>query len=514
MPELTQANRPIRAVTALGTDALLLIAFSGREAISELFSYSLELIAPRNKPADFSKVLGRPAEVEFDLPGGGKRHFHGLVNRFGQGRRDDDFIYYRAEVVPQFWLWTKRIQSRIFQHESVPEILKKVLAGLPVDYKIQGSFHKRDYCVQYRESDFAFASRLMQEEGIYYYFTHEKGAHKLVLANTPQGHADVPFLKKLIYDETVGGNRPEQRVREWEKVQEIRSGKVTLWDHTCELPHKHLDAEKIIADGVPVGKVDHKLALAGLSDRLEIYNFPGRYAQRFDGIDPGGGDRPADLEKIFEDNQRTAAIRLQEEAAQGLRIDGNGNCGQMTAGHKFALERHYDADGEYILTSVDHEVRLTSNFRSADRDNFEYSNRFTCIPAALPFRPPQNTPRPVVDGTQTAVVVGPKGEEIFTDKYGRVKVQFHWDRQGKYDENSSCWVRVATVWAGQNWGGIYIPRIGQEVVVDFLEGDPDQPIIVGSVYNADQMPPWDLPSNKTMSGMQTRSSLGAGPRSE
>ncbi|MCE9531303.1 MAG: type VI secretion system tip protein VgrG [Planctomycetes bacterium] len=506
MPEFTQDNRPLRINTDLGPDAVLLTHASGTEEISKLFQFSLGLVAPVDKPVDFSKILGQPACVELDQ-GEGTRFFHGFISRFSQGIRDDHFIHYRAELVPQFWFLTKREQSRIFQHLSVPEILKLVLEGLKVDNEIQGSFDKRDYCVQYRESDFAFASRLMEEEGIFWFFKHAKGEHRLVLANTPQSHTDLPTNKKLIYETLSGGNREEGRVQSWEKVQEIRSGKVTLWDHCFELPHKHLESDKTIPDSVQAGKVSHKLKLSGV-DKLELYDYPGGYSQRFDGVDRGGGDQPAELDKIFKDNKRTVGIRLQEEAALALQIQGSSDCSQMHAGFKFSLERHFDADGDYYLTQVSHDVQLGTNVRSGIEEGIRYTNHFTCVPLAVPYRPQRKTPRPTVHGSQTAVVVGPAGEEIFTDKYSRVKVQFHWDRQGKNDADSSCWIRVSTMWAGRNWGMIHIPRIGQEVIVDFLEGDPDQPIIVGSVYNADMMPPFELPGNKTQSGIQTRSSPG------
>ena len=239
---------------------------------------------------------------------------------------------------------------------------------------------------------------------------------------------------------------------------------------------------------------------------MELYDFPGEYAQRFDGISGGGAEQPAELQKILEDNQRTVEIRMQEEALPSLLIRGSSGCRQFTSGHKFKLQRHFNANGPYVLTGVQHSATL-DDYRSSG-DTFSYSNSFTCIPLALPFRPVRLSTKPTVPGTQTAVVVGPSNDEIFTDKYGRVKVQFHWDREGKNNEDSSCWVRVATCWAGKQWGAIHLPRIGQEVVVDFLEGDPDQPIIIGSVYNADQMPPYQLPDNKTQSGIKTRSSLG------
>jgi type VI secretion system secreted protein VgrG len=503
----TQTERALRLTTPLGPDALLVTQLSGRESLSQLYGYELTLLAPADEPADFSKLLGQPVCVELDSDKK-TRYFHGIVSKFSQGRRDETFIHYRMEILPQFWLLTRNVQSRIFQQMSIPDILKKVLKGLTVKWDIQGHFDNRDYCVQYRESDFAFASRLMEEEGIYYYFVQEKSGATMVVANTPVGHADVPIAKKIIFEEIRGGNRPETRIFDWVKTQELRSGKVTLWDHCFELPHKHLEASKTVPDSVTVGKVTHKLKVAG-NDKLELYDYPGMYARRFDGIDPGGGDRAGDLGKIFTDNARTTEIRLQEEQAVAILIQGQANAPQLTAGHKFTLDRHPDADGDYVVTEVTHSARMAVDYRSGSVDKVEYSSQFSCMPAAIPYRPARETPWPRISGTQTAVVVGPGGEEIYTDKYGRVKVQFHWDRQGKNDENSSCWIRVATIWAGKAWGVIHIPRIGQEVVVAFEEGDPDQPLIVGSVYNADQMPPWQLPANKMCSGSRTASTPGS-----
>jgi type VI secretion system secreted protein VgrG len=392
---------------------------------------------------------------------------------------------------------------------TVPDILKKVLDGLDVAYEIQGSFHPRDFCVQYRETDFNFASRLMEEEGIFFFFKHNSNGHQMVVANTPQSHPELPTQSKITYEDAGGGNREEDRIYDWEKAQEWRSGKYVLWDHCFELPHKHLEAEANILDSVQVGKVSHKLKVGG-NDKLEIYDYPGEYAQRFDGIQPGGGDRAGDLQKIFQDNRRTTDLRIQEEALPGLTIQGGSNCRHFVSGYKFTLQRHFNADGEYVITGVSHSARQAGDYRS-NGGGFHYNNSFSCIPTALPFRPQRLTPKPVVQGTQTAVVVGPAGEEIFTDKYGRVKVQFHWDRQGKFDANSSCWVRVGTPLAGKQWGMVHIPRIDQEVIVDFLEGDPDQPIIIGSVYNAREMPPYGLPDNKTQTGIKSRSSKNGTP---
>jgi len=508
MAKYTQSNRPLEVTTPLGTDKLLLVEVAGQEAISRLYTFDLALLAEKATDVAFDKLLGQKISVRVGLATTGQnRYFHGICNWLSQGSSDGEFIEYRMQIVPQLWLLTKRAQSRIFQHVSVPDILKTVLEGVDVSYKLQGTFEKRDYCVQYRETDFNFASRLMEEEGIYYFFEHSAGGHKMIVANTPQAHLD---LQKFTFEQMQGGTRPDDRIHTWEKAQELRSGKVTLWDHSFELPHKHLECDKTILETVSAGTVSHKLKVGG-NDKLEMYDYPGEYAQRFDGVDRSGGDQAAELQKIFQDNKRTVELRMQEEASDGLIITGAGNCRKLTSGYKFTLEKHFNADGTYVLTSVEHMARLLNAYRSGADGNFRYSNTFTAIPLALPFRPRRITPKPFVQGTQTAVVVGPPGEEIFTDKYSRVKVQFHWDRKGKNDADSSCWARVATYWAGKQWGAIHIPRVGQEVVVAFQEGDPDQPIIVGSVYNADMMPPYKLPDNKTQSGIKSRSTLKGTP---
>jgi type VI secretion system secreted protein VgrG len=504
MPTYTQDKRPMAVNTPLGKDKLLLVGFAGQESISRLFSFQIDMIAENQEEIAFDKLLGQKISVRVTLPRGESRYFSGLCKQLSQGEQGIEFTSYRMEIVPELWKLTKKAQSRIFQQMSVPDILKKIFQGLDVDYQIQGTFHKRDFCVQYRETDFNFASRLMEEEGIYYFFKHSSRGHQMVVANTPQSHPKLPDDDTIIYEDLDGGRRDEDRIYDWEKTQEWRSGKYTLWDHCFELPHKDLKAEANILDSVPVGTVNHKLKVAG-NDRFEIYDYPGEYAQRFDGVQPGGGDRAGDLQKIFEDNKRTVDLRIEEEAVPGLVIQGASGCRQFVTGHKFALERHFNADGEYLLTSISHSGRQAADYRS-NNDEFRYSNSFTCIPSAVPFRPARLTPKPVVQGTQTAIVVGPAGEEIFTDKYGRVKVQFHWDRDGKHNEESSCWVRVGTVWAGKQWGTIHIPRIDQEVIVDFLEGDPDQPIIIGAVYNAREMPPYKLPDEKTKSTIKSRSS--------
>ncbi len=512
----TQDERPIGITTPLGKDALLLEEFYGTEGLSRLFRFDLALLAPADEVVAFDKILGQAVTVRLSAREQTERYVSGIVTRFQEDEQvvgDDGFlelVRYRAEIAPRVWLLTKNAQSRIFQQMSVPDILREVFKGYDVSYEVQGTYAPRDYCTQYRESDFAFASRLMEEEGIYYFFEHTDGGHTLVLADTPQGHPDIPGDATVPYNEAPAGEDGVEGecILEWRKMQELRSGKGTLWDFCFEMPDKadHLQATQTILASVDVGTVSHKLKVGG-NDKLEVYDYPGRYAQRFDGVTPDGGDRAADLQKIFKDNARTVQTRVQEEAWPGLTVEGESDFRPLTAGHKFTLDKHYNADGDYVLTEVEHAASIEGAYTAGEGKPLAYRNRFRAVPAALPFRPARVTPKARVDGLQTALVVGPKGEEIFTDKYGRIKVQFHWDRKGKSDINSSCWVRVATPWAGQQWGVIHIPRIGQEVLVAFEEGDPDQPVVVGSLYNAVHMPPYKLPDNKTQSGAKSRSTL-------
>jgi type VI secretion system secreted protein VgrG len=485
---------------------------SGHEAISHLFHFELELLAENGTDIPFESLLGQSITIGLNLPDEESRPINGICIGVSQGAQDDTFTSYTMEIVPKLWLLTKRAQSRIFQHISVPDILRQVLAGLDVSFELQGTFQPRDYCVQYRETDFNFASRLMEEEGIYYFFKHSQGSHTLVLANTPQSHPELPGDSTLIYELPSGGNWLTDRVMTWEKRQNLRSGKYTLWDHCFELPHKHLEVTKTIQGSVAVGSVTHQLQVGG-NGNLEIYDYPGEYAQRFDGVNKGGGDQPADIQNIFSDNQRTTGIRMQEEASPGVVLRATSSYRHLVSGYKFTLDRHFNADGSYVLTAVEHSAKV-SNLRSGGGE-FHYANSFTALPAGLAFRPTRTAPKPFVQGTQTAVVVGPPGQEIFTDKYGRVKVQFHWDRQGQRNADSSCWVRVAQPWAGKRWGASFWPRIGHEVIVAFQEGDPDQPIIVGSVYNADQMPPYlgqgpdpEHPNDNKLTGVKSNSTLG------
>jgi type VI secretion system secreted protein VgrG len=500
MAKYTQTNRPLKVFTALGADAFLLTGFRGREGVSELFSFELDLIAENATPVAFERLLGQKASVALRLGDGSERYFSGMIRRFSRGDHDAEFTSYQAELVPQFWCWTRKVQSRGFQQMTVAEILRKMLEGLDVSFELTQEYPKRQYCVQYQESDFAFASRLMEDEGIHYYFRHTADKPELVVSDAPL-HPDVPGANELPYDPAKGAIRAWPRVSSWRTTQEVRAGKYITWDYNFELPDKHVEASASPRDSVAVGQVSHPL-IGGVNSDLEIFEYPGGYARHCDGVGPGGEDCSAELGNVFAASQRTARLRAEAEAAQGLAVEAASDAGQLLPGHVFSLTRHVDANGKYLVIGVTHSA--SSPVPKGDEDQiFEYSNQFTCLPTDLPYRPARRTPKPVIGGTQTATVVGAAGQSTFLDKYGRVKVQFHWDRQGKQDADSSGWVRVAQIWAGNRWGAFFWPRVGHEVVVSFEDGDPDRPLVVGSVYNDKNMPPFEMPVNDVLAGIKS-----------
>ncbi len=497
----------MKLATPLGGEFLLIERLRAHEGLSQLFRYELELLHEEPEegsaptPIDPQRMLGQAMSVAVAEDNAEHRYFHGMCVNFSQGNRNTHFSKYRAEIVPRAWLLTQVSRSRIFQQKSVPDILRKVFEDLEVNFEIQGTFNPRNYCVQYRESDWDFASRLMEEEGIFYYFEHTADSHKMIVANTAQSHRDCPtrstfpFTLNLtpIDEGWMGG------VHTWRVDSQLRSGKYTLWDHNFELPTANLEAAQLSRFDI------------GGNQNLEVYDYPGEYAKRFDGVDPGGGDQQSNLQKVFDDRQRTVQIRQQEIDVAYKNIYASSDAYPMTAGYRFVLENHPEANGSYVLVDLQIEAVQSPAYITDNEIPDSYLVNFVCMPqgeTAAPFRPLRKTKKPVINGSQTAVVVGPPGEEIFTDKYGRVKVQFHWDREGHSDSDSSCWIRVVTPWAGKQWGAVHIPRVGMEVIVGFMEGDPDQPIITGAVYNPNTMPPYALPDQKTRSTLKSNSSKG------
>ncbi len=476
-----QTTRRMAVNTPFGEDVLLLTRFGGHEEVSRLFRFNLEMLSEQ-EDLSFDSIIGKNVTVRLTTVTGEPRCFNGFVSRFSQGGRGPDFTTYYAEVVPWLWFLTRVSDCRIFQNKKVPDIIEQVfrLRGYHgFALRLHGQHPVREYCVQYRETDFAFVSRLMEEEGIFYFFEHENGHHTLVLADSASENKPIPDQEPLRVDATPSSAHEDDVITEWRFQEQVRPGKFSLTDYNFEMPNTSL--------AVNVTSRNH----------YELRDYPGEYNNR------GLGDT-------------LARLRLEEQEAPLAAVSGTSDCRRFVTGFNFKLTGYYreDQNQEYLLTSIRHAAYQGDDFRSGGHSAANYRNEFECIPASRPFRPQRITPVPIVQGSQTAVVVGPKGEEIFTDKYGRVKVQFHWDREGKRDENSSCWIRVSQPWAGKNWGTVSIPRIGQEVVVDFLEGDPDRPLITGRVYNAEQMPPYDLPAGAHMMGFKSRSTKGGGGYNE
>lgn len=476
-----QDTRLIGIKTALGPDVLLLRSMSLQEHISRLFQIEVELCS-ENGEVDLDKVVGHDATIRLDVGKKEKRYFHGFVSRMVQVTNQGGYARYQATIVPWLWLLTRTSDCRIFQEKTVPDIIEETfkLYGFS-DYKLKltASYPKWEYCVQYRETAFNFVSRLMEQEGIYYYFEHADGKHTLVLADSISAHNPFPGYADITFHELESGGEGREVITDWTVEKELQPVKYALTDFDFKKPKASLLASSNISR--PYGKADY-----------EIYDYPGEY------IDHGEGQRLTDA-------------RINELQSQYESFHGTASARGLAAGSVFKLKNHprKDQNREYLVTAVGMQVDAGEYAAGGAESGGEFfSCRFSVIQKTQQFRPERSTPKPIVQGPQTAIVVGPGGEEIHTDEHARVKLHFHWDRHDKKDQDSSCWVRVSQHWAGKQWGSIHIPRIGQEVIVEFLEGDPDRPIITGRVYNADQVPPYGLPANKTQSGLKSRSSKG------
>jgi type VI secretion system secreted protein VgrG len=477
----TQDRRSIAIQTPLGKDAVLLRTLRGEEGVSRLFRFELDLLSPQ-PTIDAAAVMGKAATVGVRRADGSDRFFNGIVSRLALVGGEGPFTIYRAEMVPWTWLLTRTTDCRVFQNLPVPAIVEKVFKDLGFqDFKnqLQKTYPPREYCVQYRETDFNFVSRLMEQNGIYYYFEHENGKHTLVMSDVSTENPAFPGFEKARYRASKEEKYEAEVVSSWAQSLEIRPTKYALGAYNFETPNVNLGVN-----------VDSMFA-AENGAKYEVYDFPGGYAKRVDG-------------------EGLVKLRIEEQEAQMVTIRGTSTCRGLAPGSSFELvdHPHKEQNQKYLVTAVVHSVSESSYLPGGKDATGPYKNTFSAIPLKTPYRPVRATPRPVVYGVQTAVVVGKKGEEFWVDKHGRVKVQFFWDREGKRDENSSCWVRVSQNWAGRRWGAMFLPRIGQEVIVEFLEGDPDNPIITGRVYNGDQAPPYVLPGEQTKTTVKSSTSKG------
>ena len=458
---------PIEVTTPLGDGKLVIRTIQGEDRISGLFHYTLEMVSAE-KSLDFTQIVGKSVTVTMTLATGSKAYLNGIVGRFVQAGTDVRRTTYFADLHPTLWLLTFSADCRIFQNKTVPDIVKQVLNDQGVtDLKdaLTKTYNQREYCVQYMETAFDFISRLMEDEGIYYFFTHEDGKHTLVLADDSSAHEDVTGYATVRLRPVDSQWSEEGSIQECTIEQQTVTAKFKADDYNFETPSTDL------------------LATSSGDGSTTVYEYP------------AGRSSQADVET------KTGVVLEGLESNKKL-LRGTGSCRSFRSGAKFKLTEHPrdDVNDTYVLRWV--------SFRGDQ--SILFTNSFEAQPLATPFRAPRATPRPRIYGSQTATVVGKSGEEIWTDKYGRIRLHFHWDQLGKSDENDSCWVRVSQGWAGKQWGSWFLPRIGQEVVVSFLEGDPDRPIVTGSVYNADQTVPYTLPDDQTKSTFKSNSSKGGG----
>ena len=475
--------RVMEITTPLGDD-LLFHAMQAREDLSRLFDYHLELLSIK-PDIDVDKILGKNVTIKLALPDDKTRYFNGFVTRFSQGARHGRYTTYRATVRPWLWFLTRTADCRIFQEMTVPDIVKKVFADHPTAdfaFELTGSYKKWVYCVQYRETDFNFVSRLLEQEGIYYYVRHTDGHNTVVLTDSTSKHVPTPGYEKISFISPEEVVRPElERINVWNFEREIQPGVYVHDDYDLERPSVELRTRKT-------------LTRSYAPSDYEVYDYPGLYIQKGDG-------------------EQYAGVRIDEFGSQFEEVSAVSNAKGLNIGALFTLEHHprEDQNCEHLILGAQHYLQFSDyeGLAGTARET-EYRCNFTAMTSKQQFRPRRLTPKPFVQGPQTAVVVGPGGDEIYTDKYGRVKVQFHWDRYGKKDQNSSCWIRVSHPWAGKGWGSVATPRIGQEVIVDFLEGDPDQPIITGRVYNAENPPPFGFPAGAVLSGYKSNTHKGSG----
>lgn len=472
-----------RITVQLPVEGLLFWKLSGREAMSESFALTLTLLGTDAR-IDRSKLLGQPVTVTLPTQSLlSPRYINGKVTRVAVSAVEltgTRYAVYQLTVEPDLWPMKRDRNLRIFQGQTAPQIVKTLLGEhqVNVEDKLTGSYRVWDYCVQYQESSLDFISRLMELEGIAFHFRHEADKHTLVLTDAATQHLPFSGYEIIPYHQTPsGGSTDEEGISQWALEDSVTPGIYSLDDYDFRKPNAWLfQAQQNPASPQP-GSID-------------VYDWPGRF------VDHGHAEF-------------YARIRQERWQVEHQQIQATATAAGIAPGHTFTLSNapFFSDNGEYLTTAASYHFE-ENRYASGEGETLHRTD-FTVIPSSVAYRPAQTTAWPRTYGPQTAKVVGPQGESIWTDKYGRVKVKFHWDRLAKGDDTSSCWVRVSSAWAGQGYGGVQIPRVGDEVVVDFINGDPDRPIITGRVYNEASMPPWALPAAATQMGFMSRSKDGA-----
>ncbi|HIC8359580.1 TPA: type VI secretion system Vgr family protein [Klebsiella aerogenes] len=472
-----------RITVQLPVEGLLFWKLSGHEAMSEMFELSLTLLGSDAR-LDRSKLLGQPVTVTIPTQNAlSSRYFNGKITRVAVSAVELSgirYAVYQLIVEPDLWPMKRDRNLRIFQGQTVPQIINTLLSEYQVNVedKLNGSYRVWDYCVQYQESSFAFISRLMELEGIAYHFRHEAGKHTMVLTDSATQHQPVSGYETIPYHQTAsGGITTEEGIGQWALEDSVTPGIYSLDDYDFRKPNAWLFQARQNPASPSPGSID-------------VYDWPGRF------VDHGHGEF-------------YARIRQERWQVEHQQIQASATAVGIAPGATFTLTNapFFSDNGEYLTTAADYLFEENS-YASGGNSDISHQIHFRVIPSSVVYRPAQVTDWPRTYGPQTAKVVGPEGESIWTDRYGRIKVKFHWDRHAKGDDTSSCWVRVSSAWAGQGFGGVQIPRVGDEVVIAFINGDPDRPIVTGRVYNEASMPPWDLPGDATRMGFMTRSKDG------
>lgn len=426
---------------------------------------------------NFDDIVGHPVVISLTLASGPPRLWHALVSRFSFVGRHEQYFHYQATLVPWLWALSQSADCRIFQDKTIPAIVQQVFhdrGSSDFELRLSGQYPTWNYCVEYRETDFNFISRLLEQEGIAYHFKHTEEKCMLILGDAKAAYDPLADFAELYYRPDTREERLQDTVNSWNVERKVQPTKYSLTDYNFTTPRQSLlgVAQVSRAHGLNNGK---------------IFDYPGEYTAVGEG-------------------ERLAQVRLEELQVGLETVRAETSCVAVTAGALFSLKEHprSDQNREYLITSIQMYIDA-GEFSSNPSESPKAECSFTAIPSEQTFRPDRVTAKPIVQGPQTAIVSGQAGQEIYVDKYGRVKVQFHWDRYGKSNEKSSCWIRVSQGWTGKGWGHIANPHIGQEVIVSYLEGDLDRPIIVGRVYNGDNMPPYPLPGAAAMIGMKSQS---------
>lgn len=476
-------GREFTVTTPLGKDALLFSHMSGYDEVGGCFAFDLDMVS-EDIDIDANDLLGQGITIKIGHGDDDAVFLHGLVDQLSLTNVSSKYTGYRAQLRPWLWFLSKSTDNRIFQNLSIVEIIEEVFSAYPAakfENRLQATYDPIPYCVQYGESDLNFLMRWMEHEGIFTFFEFADGAHTLILVDTLSTLKPAPKQDSIAFAADLPPTFDNRNfITGWTWAAQVTTGTFVHTDYDFTKPSADLTAKSVNAGEHDLGD-------------LEDYHYPGTYTE----LDRGDA---------------LAAVRMQTLKSPVARASARATVRGIHSGHIFKLTDFLREaeNAEHAILRVDYELWDGQYVAHASDIEEGFEIHLSLTPTTEEYRPPRNTPKPVMRGPQTAVVVGPAGEEIFTDEYARVKVQFHWDRLGGSDENSSCFVRVSSVWAGSGYGFIQIPRIGQEVIVDFLEGDPDQPIITGRVYNASQMPPYGLPGNATQSGWKSDSSLGGG----